>query len=52
MIFPEDASPRVRAALRHVTDRSAGPPLDPGLRITLKPEGAGTAYSGEVGERR
>jgi hypothetical protein len=33
--FPEVASPRARAALHHVAARSAGPAVDPELRITL-----------------
>ncbi|WP_037671277.1 DUF3626 domain-containing protein [Streptomyces griseus] len=35
MDFREVAPPRAREALRHVAARSAGPPVDPALRITL-----------------
>ncbi|KUO18186.1 DUF3626 domain-containing protein [Streptomyces dysideae] len=35
MDFNGVGSPRARAALRHVATASAGPALDPGLRITL-----------------
>ncbi|MFI7013920.1 DUF3626 domain-containing protein [Streptomyces sp. NPDC050164] len=35
MDFPEDASARARAALRHVADGSSGPAVDPKVRITL-----------------
>ncbi len=35
MVFAEVASARARAALGHVAGGSAGPALDPGLRITL-----------------
>ncbi|MFF3333919.1 DUF3626 domain-containing protein [Streptomyces sp. NPDC002888] len=35
MDFRDVASPRAQAALRHVAARSAGPAVDPALRITL-----------------